>query len=237
MNILAIDTTGGVSSCALLENDVLRGTFEINIPVTHSETALPMVEDLLEATRISLDTIDLFAVSVGPGSFTGVRIGVATIKGLGMALDKPCVGISTLEALAANLAGFAGTIVPAMDARRHQVYSTMFHWKDGELIRDCVDQAEDATEFGKLLLEREGPFWLLGDGAEILKEALPPEINAQLAPVDLRLQKASSVARRASWMAHNRPDELVEAGALEVDYLRLSQAERERKERLEKTGG
>lgn len=227
-----MDTTGKTSSCSLWVKGEVVGVFTINIGLTHSETALPMIQDLLKETRFSIEDIDLFAVSSGPGSFTGVRIGVAAVKGLAMALGKPCVGISTLEGLAMNLEGFEGMILPALDARRNQIYGAAFSWQKDQLVRILEEQAGDVNDFIKKLPLGNEPLWVLGDGAHILYSALSENINARIVPNGLRLQNAASVVRRAAWIAEHDPSRIVSAEMLEIEYLRLSQAERERQEKL-----
>ena len=146
MKILAMDSSAVAASVALCEDERLLGEYTICNGNTHSQTLLPMTEELLSRFGITTDDVDLFAVSNGPGSFTGVRLGVATLKGLAFGKDKPCVGVSTLEALAHNLAVTDGLICPVMNARRNQVYTALFRAKNGNLERLLPDSAMAITE-------------------------------------------------------------------------------------------
>ena len=229
MKILALDSTALVASVALCEDGERLGELTINNGNTHSETLLPMVEFLLKRFDMTPDDVDLFAVSAGPGSFTGVRIGAATIKGLAFDTEKPCVGVSTLEALAYNLNGFDGLICPVMNARRKQVYTALFRCKDGTLERLMPDSAIAITELDEKLSAYDEPVRLCGDGYDITLENLTHPILPT--PLPLRQQSAYSVAQVAG--------ESYDKGICGTDvdlaptYLRLSQAERER---LEKQG-
>ena len=145
MKILALDSTAKTSSVAVLEDDTLLGLYSVNIPNTHSETLLPMVKSILEALKLTNEDIDAYAVSEGPGSFTGVRIGVATIKGLALGRNKPCVGVSTIEALYENLSDYEGIICPIMNARRGQVYTGAF--LDGKrILNDTCMMLDDLIQ-------------------------------------------------------------------------------------------
>ena len=168
MKILAIDSTAIVGSCAVLEDEKLLSLFTVNNGNTHSETLLPMIEASLKLLGLNADDIDLFALSEGPGSFTGVRIGAATIKGLAFGKDKPCVGVSTLEALAENLSSFNGIVCPAMNARRNQVYNALFRSKDGKLQRLTEDRAVSVSELEEELEAFSEPVYICGDGDFLL---------------------------------------------------------------------
>ena len=229
MKILALDSTALVASVALCEDSERLGELTINNGNTHSETLLPMVEFLLKRFEIPVDDIDLFAVSAGPGSFTGVRIGAATIKGLTFDTDKPCVGVSTLEALAYNLKGFEGLICPVMNARRKQVYTALFRCKNGVLERLMPDSAIAITELNERLSAYDEPVRLCGDGYDITQANLMHPIVE--VPLPLRQQSAYSVAQVALKMYEN--GNFGNDIDLAPTYLRLSQAERER---LEKQG-
>ena len=182
---------------------------------------------------------EFFAVTHGPGSFTGLRIAMAAVKGLAMAAEKPCVGVSTLEALARNLAGFAGSAAAVMDARCGQVYAGLFSLEDGEVRRLAEDAALSILELGNLLPGLKKPVFLVGDGAEMCYNKLleepppgpPPEEWLCLAPPYLRYQRAAAAgaAALAAWLRGEEMD----AGALEPAYLRLPQAERELKKKQE----
>ena len=224
MKILALDSTAKTSSVAVLEDDTLLGLYSVNIPNTHSETLLPMVKSILEALKLTNEDIDAYAVSEGPGSFTGVRIGVATIKGLALGRNKPCVGVSTIEALAENLEGFSGIVCPIMNARRGQVYTGAFF--NGErFIDDTCMMLDDLIP---MLIEKNEPIYFLGDGYELI---LNKEIaNFRHTPELLRYQNAYSVGKIAYKKIQN--SEYVNDTDLRVEYLRKAQAEREREERL-----
>lgn len=231
MIILALDTSSQSASCALLEGDKLVGEFFVNAGLTHSQTAMPMVEQLLKVAKKTVRDIDLLAVSTGPGSFTGLRIGISAIKGMAYALKRPCVGVSTLEGLARNLAGFTGVILPVMDARRGQVYTASFRGGDGLVTRTGPDEAVSLEELdARIGLCRE-PVWLVGDGALLCNQKLGHHKNLRTAPAGLLHQRASSVALAA--MDGYREGKAVDAARLAPEYLRLPQAEREL---LEKRG-
>ena len=228
MKILALDSSAIVATVALCEDEALLGELTVNNGNTHSETLLPMVEFLLDRFGLTPDDLDALAVSKGPGSFTGVRIGAATVKGLAFGTSLPCVGVSTLEALAYNLIGYDGLICPVMNARRKQVYTALFRAKDGVLERILPDQAIAIAELDEKLKEFDEPVRLVGDGYDITEELLTHEILPT--PIRLRAQSAYSVAQVARLLLANG------FGGKDTDlapsYLRLSQAERERAEKM-----
>ena len=224
MKILALDSTAKTSSVAVLENDTLLGVYSANIPNTHSETLLPMVKSLLESLKLTNDDIDAYAVSEGPGSFTGVRIGVATIKGLALGRNKPCVGVSTIEALSENLEGFSGIICPIMNARRGQVYTGAF-LNGVRFIDDCCMMLDDLIP---ILVEKGENIYFVGDGYELILDKEIP--NLKSTPEHLKYQNAYSVGKIAYKKIIN--SEFVSDIDLRVEYLRKAQAEREREERL-----
>ena len=227
MKILALETSAAACSAALCQDGTLLAQSWQNSGLTHSRTLLPLVDSMLKNCGASLKEVEVIAVAAGPGSFTGLRIGVATAKGLAWPEDKPCAGVSTLEAMAWSLAHVEGEICPVMDARRNQVYNARFQAGGGSLTRLCPDRAISIEELAGELAERKKTQILVGDGAvlcynELTKRGLPVE----LAPPHLRLQSAWGVARGALELA--RKDGLVTAAALAPVYHRLSQAERER---------
>lgn len=230
MKILALDSTATVASVALCEDDRLLGEYTVNNGNTHSETLLPMVESLLKFFDLNADGIDLFAASAGPGSFTGVRIGAATVKGLAFNTQKPSIGVSTLEALAYNLNGTSGLICPVMNARRKQVYTALFRCENGVLTRLTPDSAIAISELDELLTAYTEPVYLCGDGYSITAELLTHPIG--FTPERLRHQSAFSVAQVAK-AAYDRGVRTTDV-EMSPTYLRPSQAERERAER-EKT--
>ena len=228
MKILALESSAIAASAALCEDGKLLGEFTLQNGNTHSETLLPLAESILCAFSLSPDQIDLFAVSAGPGSFTGVRIGCATVKGLAFGTGKPCIGVSTLEALAENLTLRDGLICPVMNARRGQVYTALFRCKDRTLTRLLPDSAMAIGELDALLGEYgDEPVSLVGDGYEITVSALKHPVCPT--PERLRPQSAYSVAQVAKRMYDSgiRTDD----AELVSVYLRPSQAERERIER------
>lgn len=226
MKILAIDSTANTSTVAVLDDTRLLSVYTVNIKNTHSETLLPMVKSVLETLRLTVDDIDAFAVSEGPGSFTGVRIGVATVKGLAFGRDKRCVGVSTIEALARNLEGVDGIVCPIMNARRGQVYTGAF--LNGERILD--DQCMLLCDLIPFLEKYETPIYFVGDGYSLIERMDNPLFK--VTPEQLRYQNAYSVGKVA-YEKLSRGEFTTDSG-LRVEYLRKAQAEREREERLEK---
>lgn len=228
MKILAIDSTANTSTVALLENESLIALYTVNTENTHSETLLPMVKNLLTSASVSVNEIDAFAVSNGPGSFTGVRIGVATIKGLAFGMDKKCVAVSTTEALANNLEGFDGIICPLMNARRGQVYTCIY--KNGKaLIEESCMMLDDLIP---MLEQYNEKIYFVGDGYELIVDR---EIkNKCQTPEMLRYSNAFSVGKVAYQKIQN--GEFTNDIDLRVNYLRKPQAEREREEKLKKEG-
>lgn len=230
MKILALESSATAASVALCEGETLLAQSFQNTGLTHSQTLLPMVETLLSACNLSLSDLDLLGVSVGPGSFTGLRIGVAALKGLAWAKDLPCAACSTLESMAWNAVGLTGEICAVMDARRAQVYHARFQ-SDGERITRCApDRAISLEELALELKEVQGTPWLVGDGASLCAEFLQQVgIPARLAPTNLRMQSAWGVARLS--LERWKQGEITKGALLVPNYLRLSQAERERLER------
>ncbi len=230
MLILAMDSTAVAASVALLTDGAPLAAFHLDNGNTHSETLLPMVESVLRCTGKTVDDIDLFAVSAGPGSFTGVRIGVATVKGLAFGKGKPCVGVSTLEALAENLVPTGGLLCPVMNARRGQVYNALFRAENGALTRLCPDRALSVKELEAELLTCSEPVTLCGDGAELVKNSFT-KCSAALPPLTLMEQNAVSVALCAARMA--KAGKTCTDEELKPVYLRMPQAERERLQKLQ----
>lgn len=231
MLILALDSTALVGSVALCDNEKLISEITVNTGHTHSETLLPMVESLLKLCGYTVDDIDLFACTTGPGSFTGVRIGAATLKGLAYGRGKPCVGVSTPEALAYNSIMCNGLLCPVMNARRMQVYNALFSCQGQAMTRLCGDRALSITELGEELLSYNTPVYLTGDGAELVYRTLatdgsPLADKLVLQPERIRHQSGYSVAQVALSMYQN--GQTTTDAALSPVYLRPSQAERER---------
>lgn len=224
MKILALDSSAIAASVALCENDALLAEYTLNNGNTHSETLLPMVETLLSKFNMTADDIELFAASAGPGSFTGVRIGAATLKGLAFGKDKPCVEVSTLEALAQNLVMQKGLICPVMNARRSQVYTALFRSDGQTLTRLMPDSAIAISELDTLLSNYEEAVAFCGDGYDVTLGALG-KTAAIFVPDRLRHQSAYSVATVAYKQFVN--GSYVCDESFKVNYLRPSQAERE----------
>ena len=228
MNILAIDTSAVASSVAVCNDFKLVGEMFINVKLTHSQTLLPSCTSLLSATTYTLDDIDLFAVSAGPGSFTGLRIGIAAIKGMALCKNKPIVAVSTLEALAHNLSGFDGIVCAVMDARCNQVYNAIFESSvNGKQIRLCDDRALPIDELATELKSYDKNIFLVGDGAELCYNKIELK-NIFLAPEKARFAKGSSVG----FIAFRDNEKAITADTLMPTYLRIPQAERERNARL-----
>ncbi|MBQ9797723.1 MAG: tRNA (adenosine(37)-N6)-threonylcarbamoyltransferase complex dimerization subunit type 1 TsaB [Clostridia bacterium] len=227
MKVLALDSTALVASVALCEDGKLLGELTLNNGNTHSQTLLPMVEFLLKQFDMTPGDVDLFAATVGPGSFTGVRIGAATLKGLAFGTNKPCAAVSTLEALAYNLKDFDGLICPVMNARRKQVYTALFRASNGHLTRLMDDSAIAIAELDEKLREFDEPVRLCGDGYDITEELLTHPII----PVSERYRHQSAFsAAEVALQKHQNGDVGTDLNLSPV-YLRLSQAERERAER------
>ncbi|BDF67345.1 tRNA (adenosine(37)-N6)-threonylcarbamoyltransferase complex dimerization subunit type 1 TsaB [Oscillospiraceae bacterium] len=235
MKILALESSALACSACLCEDDFLIAQSYENSGMTHSKTLLPMAEELLKHCGVSLGDVDVVAVAAGPGSFTGLRIGVSAAKGLAWALDKPCAKVSTLEAMAWNLAALPGQICPVMDARRSQVYNARFS-SDGEAIRRLAPDRAIGLEELAAELETEGqPQILVGDGAQLCyNDFIKRGQKVRMVPPNLRFQNAWGVARAALDQA--REGRLIPASELTPDYHRLSQAERERLARDKEKG-
>ena len=232
MLILGIESTAKAASCALVRDGALIGQYYQCSGLTHSATLLPMAEELLHGTDTALGDLDGVAVAVGPGSFTGVRIGVAAVKGLCFGAEKPAAGVSTLEAMAWNgLAAAPGEIVCCcMDARRGQVYNALFEISDGAPARLVPDRAVTLEELAAELRGYGRAVFLTGDGAQLALGALSAAgLSCRLAPGPLLMQSAWGVCMAARGLEMQSAEKLLPV------YLRLSQAERERQERLENT--
>lgn len=226
MKILALESSAKAASAALCEDGKLLSQYWQNSGLTHSRTLLAMAEDMLKNLELDVQAVDVVAVAKGPGSFTGIRIGVAAAKGLAWGAGKPVCGVSTLEAMAWHLAGCGGVICPVMDARRAQVYNAKFLWADSRPVRVCPDRAISLQELLEEAENDEKTYFLVGDGAELCYNAfLEAGLRAELPPMPLVQQSAWGVAMAAA----GQP--LEPAHDLTPNYLRLSQAERERLEK------
>lgn len=230
MKILALESSATAASVAVTENGALLAQSFQRTGLTHSRTLLPMVENLLQNCGLTLDGMDVIAVAAGPGSFTGLRIGVSAAKGLAWAGGKFCAGVSTLEAMAWPLCAWEGDICAVMDARRGQVYNALFTAQGGAPQRRCPDRALAIEELAEELETRKKTQILVGDGAELCyNELIKRGLDVRLAPAHLLYQSAWGVACGAVVLA--RDGGLVPAGALAPSYHRLSQAEREQNKR------
>lgn len=235
MKILCMDTTAKVSSVSIVNDEKILGEYQVHLPFTHSQTAMPMVEQLLKTCGFEVADMDAFAVSTGPGSFTGLRISLAAIKGMAFAVGKPCIGISTLDALAQNVADTNGTICAVMDARCRQVYQALYQAENGVVTKLTEDRAIFLSDLTEELMSLKKSIILVGDGADLcyneLKDVLP---DLHLASPQNRYQRASSVGQLALQKLNDGL--AVDASAILPQYLRLPQAERERNARLKSQG-
>ncbi len=227
MKILAIDSSAVSASCAVTDNGKLIAQSFVNIGLTHSQTLMPMIESTVKQAGITLADIELIAVSAGPGSFTGVRIGVSSAKGIAFTSDIRCAGVSTLEAIARTAQINDGIVCAVMDARCQQVYNALFRYSGGVLERLCEDRALAISELEEELKGFDEPIMLAGDGAVVCSNAMSTE-KIYLAPENVRMQSAYGVAMAAM---HGGDESFVSANDLQPVYLRVPQAERELKKR------
>ena len=229
MNILAIDTSGPVAGCCVTSGGKVRHLIAMEHGLTHSQTIMTAVDQALSASGMTCADIDLFAVVAGPGSFTGVRIGVCAAKGFAHAANKPCVAVHALEALAMNMAGFDGAVCPILDARRGQVYCAAFDMSSGKPVRVMEDDAIALEEFLERL-PKDKRLAFVGDGVGVNAAKLRAILGerAFIPSANLTSLRADAVCL----LAAEKQDEWVEAHALAPVYLRKPQAERERMEKL-----
>lgn len=236
MKILALDSTAVSASVALCEDATPIAVYTQKTGLTHSETLLPMVCAVLQNAKCTVNDVDMFAVSSGPGSFTGVRIGVSAIKGLAFGKNKICIGTSTLDSLARNAVGMDGNFlaVPVMDARRNQLYNAIFEYNNGVMTRLCEDRLIAADELQKELAVTDKPVYFFGDGYAIANKLDIPQKCAT--PNAIIYQNAVSVAASALYKYENSKDKGVYTDlALSPKYLRASQAEREEERKRKET--
>lgn len=233
MKILALDSSGLVASVAIACEDALLSEYTVNYKKTHSQTLLPMLDEIVSMVGLDLSEVEAIAITAGPGSFTGLRIGSATAKGLGLALDKPIIAVPTVDALAYNLYGTDKMICPIMDARRDQVYTGLYEFTNNELV---VITPQEAVSIDEIIDEinltgRETIF--LGDGVAIQKDRIASRIKVEysFAPLHMNRQRAGAVA--ALGFEYYKKGMVVTAAQHQPIYLRVSQAERERAEKLE----
>ncbi len=231
MKILAVDSSGLVASVAVVMDDNLLGEFTMNYKKTHSQTLLPMLDELADMIELDLNTLDAIAVAGGPGSFTGLRIGSATVKGLALALDKPVIQIPTVDALAYNLCGHRDLVCPLMDARRNQTYTGLYQF-DGNQMQVIKEQC--AVEIAAIVAEINNigkPVVFLGDGVAVFRDYIAEHCKTgyTFAPAHLNKQRAGAVAALAE--EYYKQGKIMDAAEHKPEYLRLSQAERERMEK------
>ncbi|HWT26495.1 MAG TPA: tRNA (adenosine(37)-N6)-threonylcarbamoyltransferase complex dimerization subunit type 1 TsaB [Mobilitalea sp.] len=236
MKLLALDSSGLVASVAVVTEDALLAEYTVNYKKTHSQTLLPMLNEIVKMVELDLNEIDAIAVAAGPGSFTGLRIGSATAKGLGLALGKPIIPVPTLDGLAYNLYGTDKLICPMMDARRNQVYSGLYEFKGSEFnvileqraaaVEDMIDEINKSN--------REVIF--LGDGSSVYQELIKEKtkVTYEFAPIHMNRQRAGAIG--ALGIRYFNDNKLEAAAKHEPVYLRLSQAERERAEKTLESG-
>ena len=232
MTILAFETSAKAASAALFREGVLLGETYQNTGLTHSQTLLSMAESLMASCGVTPAEIDAVGVAAGPGSFTGVRIGVAAAKGFAWGREIPCVGVSTLAAMAVGLGAWQGYVCPVMDARRSQVYNALFRVDCGKCTRIREDRAISLRDLGEDVKNLSGPIFLVGDGSVLCYNTLLETVpGLVLPPEHRRHQRAAGVALEAARILETgqRPN----GAELVPNYLRLSQAERERLERME----
>jgi tRNA threonylcarbamoyladenosine biosynthesis protein TsaB len=232
MKILAIDTSALVATAALCDDEKLIAVYSQKAGMTHSQTMLPIIKNIMDNTETNIDDVDMIAVSEGPGSFTGIRIGIATVKGLAFGKNKICIGVSTLEAMARTIADFCtdAIICPVMDARRNQLYNAVFEMRGGKLLRLTEDRMIEASALAKELDAMDRPVYFVGDGYDIMAKM---KLSYQReTPVACRWQNGYGVAMAALALYNNTEDKSVFTDRmLRPEYLRLPQAERELKEK------
>ncbi len=233
MLILAFETSAKAAGVALMEDGKLLGESYQNTGLTHSQTLMVMAEDLMKQCGVCVADVTAVAVAAGPGSFTGVRIGVAAAKGFAWGAELPCCGVSTLEAMALGLGVWQGYVCPVMDARRSQVYQALFHVDCGNYTRIREDRAISLQELGEDIQNLSEPIFLVGDGSQLCYNTLLGKVPSLVLPAEHRMhQRGSGVALAAMRML--REGAACSGAKLVPNYLRLSQAERERNEKMQK---
>lgn len=231
MKILAIDSSGLVATVAILEEDNMLAEYMINYKKNHSQTLLPMLDEIVKQLDFELETIDAIAVAAGPGSFTGLRIGSATAKGLGLALQKPIIPIPTVDGIAYNMCGVSQVVCPLMDARRNQVYTGIYEFQENTLLTIQPQEAVAIEEVVGQINHLGRPVIFLGDGVPVQKDTIAELVKVpySFAPAHMARQRAGALGALAfQYYVQGRVEDAREHNP---DYLRLSQAERERLER------
>lgn len=228
MKILALDSSGIVASVAVTEDDTLLAEYTVNYKKTHSQTLLPMLDEIVKMTELDMNSVDAIAVAAGPGSFTGLRIGSATAKGLGLALKKPLIHVPTVDALAYNLYDTRGLICPIMDARRNQVYTGIYRFEEHKLSVVKSQWAGAVAELLEILNDMGEQVTFLGDGVPVFRDVIEETLKVpfSFAPAHVNKQRAAAVA--ALGLEYFKEGKTETAMEHCPDYLRVSQAERER---------
>lgn len=227
MKVLAIESSAVTASVAIMTEETLIAEYTINYKKTHSQTLLPMIAEICKMTETDVSDIDVVAVSDGPGSFTGLRIGAATGKGIALAKDKPMIAVPTLEAMAYNLVGDKRLICPVMDARRKHLYTGLYRFDGDSLVTQMGQSLMSYEELVSILNDRNEEVVFVGDGIEVAKDYIEVNLKCDytFSPASLRTQRASSVALAAINMA--KEGKTINSDLMKPDYLRPSQAERE----------
>lgn len=232
MRILAIDSSSMVATVAVATDGVLNAEYTINHKKTHSQTLLPMIDEICKTIELEMESIDAIAISGGPGSYTGLRIGSATAKGFGLALNKPIINVPTMDALAYNMFSSQYIVCPIMDARRGQVYTGIYRFDGTEMVtikEQCIIMIDELIyELDKIGM----PVMFLGDGVDTQKETIETKMSSEhyYAPASMNRHKASALASLAE--IYFQDGKYENAGDHKPEYLRLSQAERELKEKM-----
>lgn len=229
MMILAVDSSAVSAGAAIVNDGKILSEGFVNNKLTHSRTLMPLIKGVLENADVTFDQIDAIAVNAGPGSFTGIRIGVACVKGLAFSADKPCVGVSTLESIAYNVSADEKIVCSVMDARCNQVYNGLFRVSGGKVVRLCEDRAISVDDLKTELSGLSEDIIIAGDGALLVYENVKEYKNISLAPEKLRYQQAYGVAACAEPLL--KAGKGVSQGCIMPVYLRMSQAERELKKK------
>lgn len=234
MRVLAIDSSGLTATVGIVEDTQTIAEYTVNYKKTHSQTLLPMIDEMTRMVDLDLSTLDAIAVAGGPGSFTGLRIGSATAKGLGLALNKPLLHVPTVDALAYNVYGCTDVICPIMDARRKQVYTGIYRFEDHRLVTVEDQMAVPMEELITKLNAYQQPVTFLGDGVPVFKDMIAEKLTVPytFAPAHVNKQRAAAVA--ALGLVYYKEGKIQTAMEHIPDYLRVSQAERERAEREKK---
>lgn len=234
MKILAVDSSGLVASVAILEDENIIAEYTVNFKKTHSQTLLPMLDEIVKMTETDLNSVDAIAVAAGPGSFTGLRIGSATVKGLGLALDKPIISVPTVEGIAYNIGVTDAIICPILDARRGQVYTGIYGYEEDKFVVLEEQMATSIEDILDKLATYNKRVIFMGDGVPVFKEIICEKLKCKysFAPAHINKQRAASVAARGA--IYYDQGKLETAAEHNPEYLRLSQAERELLEKQNK---